>query len=149
VAENDKKALYQFRAEDFDKNYYSLREIEWRRSLETISGYVGIAIAHYNLNTPERMQGNPFLFYAGIYLPLLLFVIYAIFSLCIQARLHYTRDLKNNYIDKLHLEYGESKLPKESKPPRFGNWYAFVTQLVIHAAVVTAIITYVCKAAWS
>jgi hypothetical protein len=91
------------------------------------------------------MKGNDFLFHAGVCLPLLLFIIYAFFSLCIQSRLHYTRDLKNKYIDKLHKEYGEERLTEELKPPKFGNWYAFGTQMVIHAAAVIAIIIYVYK----
>jgi hypothetical protein len=127
----DKAELFRFRVEEYDRNYFSLRDVEWRRSLEALSGYPGIAIAYHNLNTAGRLQGHSILPYAGITLTFLLFATYTTFSVFLQRRLHYARDMKNLYIDELHNAYGVPRLPDEEKkrPKRGSYWYAFVSQL--------------------
>ena len=131
--------LCKLRSEDFARNFHSLREVEWHTTYQTYAGYAAVALAYWQLRPTYPSPG--YLMWAGVGLLVLLFCTTLYLSLRHQERLHYTRDMQNEYLDMLHkaldLKPAERPLPKHQK------WYAFAVQTILSAAAALTIAAYI------
>jgi hypothetical protein len=146
MSENLKERIdvYKIRIEDQDRNYFSLRDLEWRMALQFLFGYVTVGVGYQAL----RAKDGPSLLltYWPIGLTIVLFLAYIFFSLCIQQRLHLARDIKNDYVKKLHDLIENTKVDHEEERKsrlRLPGWYAFLTQITVHTLAVATVIAYV------
>lgn len=138
----EKIDVYKIRIEELDRNYFSHRDLEWRITLQFLSGYIAIGAGYYAL----RKDGpNGFLSVWCIAIIVLLFLSYLYFGCLHRQRLRWTRDLKNDYIAKLHTLSGA---PQEEAgkpyPPRLPHVYAFITQVFVHTIAVVSAVAYIC-----
>lgn len=163
----DKPELWKLRAEDFARNFESLRGVEWRIVFQLYAGYAAVALAFHLLS--EKYHGNSVLIAAAVTAYTILFVTALYLSLRIQERLHSIRYNANKYLDELHLILNErpahltpdEKWPEspcdfqKSQPrvtllkwfrtndrPIHKKWYAFGAQTVISAAIYLGLVLY-------
>ncbi|WP_088256439.1 hypothetical protein [Fimbriiglobus ruber] len=139
----EKIDVYKIRVEELDRNYFSHRELEWRITLQFLSGYAAIGAGYYAL----RKDGpNEFLGWWCIAIIGLLFIAYLFFGSLHRQRLRWTRELKNDYLAKLHTLSG---VPQEEAgktyTPRFPHFYAFGTQIFVHIIAVISAVAYIYK----
>lgn len=133
--------LYKIRIEEFDRNYFSHRDLEWRISLQFLTGYVAVGVGYHSL---KKEEAGPVLSNATVLIVGLLFLAYSAFSILHRQRLRFTRDTKNVYVRDLHKLVGLPQVADElNYKPRFANWYAFVTQVFVHLIAVVAVMAYV------
>jgi len=111
--------LYTLRAEDFARNFESLRRLEWNTTFQVYAGYAGIALAYHSVLSPSFPYRRSAGFVASL-LTLLLYGGYLYLLFHLQRRLHRTRAMQNVYLNKLH-EMIASALPEPADPPE-ANW---------------------------
>jgi hypothetical protein len=132
----------KIRIEEKDRNYFSLRDLEWRTTLQVLTFYAAIGISHFNLF--PQVKNPAFLTNWCVFLSIAVFALYFFLSICIQQRLWATRDDRNLYIARLHEVVGEPKHTDEGKlKPMAPYWYAFVTQLLFHILAVITLILFI------
>jgi hypothetical protein len=125
--------IFKVRIEEYDRNYFSLRDLEWRMALQFLSGYIAVGLAYHALRPTN--QGSILLPRYCLGAVVLLFLTYNFFRFCLHQRLRTARALRNEYIDKLHAVQEGTKITDEldrHKKAWFVDWYALITQLVIH-----------------
>ena len=144
----DAKELYRFRAEEIERNFHSLREIESRNVVEVFTGYVVLGIAYFQLQ--DRYPQSTLLGIGALFLTLSLFVIALYVTLQARARLHLLRRMQDLYIKKLHeiCAVPELELPSNLKPPQKGNWAVFAAHIALSAIAMLALSAYIIGTTW-
>ena len=139
----DDKDLYRLRAEEFERNFQSMRGIEWRTAIEVFTGYAAIGLSYYHLR--DRYPDSGILALGASVLTILLFLTNLYLSLRVQERLHSTRAMQNVYLKKLHDLCGapELDLPPEIKRPVHAKWYAFGAQITLSGATMLTLLAYI------
>jgi hypothetical protein len=134
--------IYKIRIEEYDRNFYSLRDVEWRTAIQFMTGYIAIGLA---FNQIRPGDGPAFLLpVVSIGLLLSLFATFFYFRLMIQYRLTWARKRRIDFSKKLHELYDETRLQIENDYNLPGvHWYTFRTQLGVHLLTVLAIIAFV------
>lgn len=124
----DKKDVYKFRAEEFERSFFSLRNLEWKIIFQLYIGYAAIAAAFVGIT--NKYEVNSRISTISTLVVIVLAGIETYLSLRIQERLHLARDKQNKYIDKLHDETGAVKITSEiiTKNKR---WWGFIPQHII------------------
>jgi len=137
----EKIDVYKIRIEEFDRNYYSLRDLEWRISLQSLSGYIAVGIAYHAItrDSPDQVVSR---WCAGVVIALS--ALYAVFRFLLHQRLRYARDTKNEYVKQMHELAGIDRANTEVNYKLWGkNWYALVMQLLVHILAVVAVVAFV------
>ena len=139
----DEKDLFRFRAEEFERNFESLRGIEWRTAIQVFSGYAAIGIAYYTLH--DKYGGSWYLGLTAIFLTLILYAANTYLACQVQKRLHFTRSMMKAYLQKLHEVCGvpELDIPAGANKPGMIKWWAFVPQVILSTAAMLALLVYV------
>ncbi|HEV8540126.1 MAG TPA: hypothetical protein VGQ60_03090, partial [Nitrospiraceae bacterium] len=96
----DAAELYRFRAEELERNFQSLREIESRNVVEVFTGYAVLGIAYFQLQ--DRYPHNALLATGALLLTFSLFAIALYLTLRARERLHLLRRMQGLYVKKLH-----------------------------------------------
>jgi hypothetical protein len=138
----EKSEFYRQRAEEYERNFMSLREIEWRLAIEVFTGYAAIGIAYFTI---IYYQGASIRFCVGsIFLVLVLFGVIAFLSYCVQKRLHDCRGKQKAYIESAFLvsEIAKLQLPPNYVAPLWPEWYAFACQQFLSGTAAVSLILY-------
>lgn len=138
----EKAELYQLRAEEFERNFMSIREIEWRNAIEVFTGYAALAISYFQIRSTN--QSSVWLGVSAILLDSILFSISLYLSLRVQERLHFTRGMQREYLKKLHevVNTPELEVPEGISQPKHAKWYAFAAQLGLSATAAVSLLIY-------
>jgi hypothetical protein len=134
--------IYKIRIEEYDRNFFSLRDVEWRTAIQFMTGYIAVGLAFHQI----RPGNGPacLLPVVSIALVLALFFTFRYFRIRIQERLTWARQRRIDFGKKLHELYPETSLETESNyTPRDANWYTYRTQLRVHILTVAAIIAFI------
>lgn len=144
----DASELYRFRAEELERNFQSLREIESRNVVEVFTGYAVLGIAYFQLQ--DRYPQNTLLGIGALFLTLSLFAIALYMTLRARERLHLLRRMQDLYIKKLHeaCAVPELELPADLKPPQQGNWWAFAAHIALSTIAMAALAAYIIGTTW-
>ncbi len=144
----DAKELYLFRAEEFERNFHALRDIESRNSLEVFTGYAVIGIAHFQLD--DKYPHNSLLGFSALLLVFSLFAIALYHNLRTQERLRFIRNMKDLYIKKLHelCAAPELEVPADLPQPTHGFWWAFAAHIALSAITMVALAAYIIGTTW-
>jgi hypothetical protein len=134
--------LYKLRSEDFSRNFHSHREVEWHTTYQVYGGYAAIVLAYSQLHA-KYSSSIPFMC-VGVLLVLILFTSSFYLSRRLQERLHFTRDMQNEYLKKLHeaLKIEELPRPSTTRAPIHGRHYAAAVQTILSATAALTIIVY-------
>lgn len=135
--------IYRMRAEEFERNFESLRGIEWRTTFEIFAGYAAIGIAYFHLHAKH---GGCWRLGAGATaVTLILFLSHCYFSLRIQERMRYARAMMNEYLKELHRICNAKEIPAPAgvKEPIRKGWWAFGIQLALSITVMLSLIIYI------
>lgn len=116
----DKYDLYKLKAEDFARNFLSLRDVEWKVTWQLLTGYAAIAAAYPPLR--KLYVDSQLLTCAAVVAPTALFVTGWYLSARIQERLHNTRRLQNAYLTKLHEELAPLFADRPPELPVGRSW---------------------------
>lgn len=133
--------LYRLRSEEFERNFFSLRTIEWQIAFQIYAGYAAVATAFFGLRGTAGFGMAPVTLAALSILALLLLAAVGFFcQFQTQRRLHFTRSMQNAYLSYLHnVSEPELDIPKGVIKPRFGQWWAFWPLQLLNAATAVAI----------
>lgn len=141
----DEVELCRIRAEEFERNFESIRAIEWRNALEVFTGYAVIGIAYWQLH--EKYPGSKLLGLGAGLLTLILYSCNLYISRRVQERLHFTRDMQNLYLARIHELLNVRRIEQDPPPhvrrPIHGKWWAHVPQTILSTAAMLALLTYV------
>jgi hypothetical protein len=139
----DAKDVYQLRAEEFERNFESIRGIEWRTAIEVFTGYAIIALAYYHLH--DKHPSSCLLGLGAVMAILILFFSNLYLSLRIQERLHFTHAMRNEYYKKLHdlCEAPMLDIPPGVKEPKHKKWWAFAIQMLLSITAMLLLLIYV------
>ncbi len=132
--------LLQLRAEDFARNFHSLREIEWHTTYQAFAGYAAIVLAVEHIPLPNQNLMR----ILGVAATLILLICTLYLSRRIQERLHFTRIMQNAYFKKLHTALDVPELPLPAKTPGLidSRNYAFAVQTILNCTVAVFIVVY-------
>lgn len=131
--------VYQLRAKEYERSFYSLRGVEWKLLYQVLAGYVLIATAWWN--TRYALPCSAFFPMGCSILTIMLCVGYLHYSLKLSERLHRTRDLQNTYLEMLHAEVNAELIP--APPLRGERWYAFYVQQIFSFSVMVCIVWFI------
>ena len=138
--EVDANDVYQLRAEELERSFYSLRGVEWKVVFQVFAGYALIAAGWCKTKTSfSSLTALPFGL-AG--LCILLWVGSALYSWMLLQRLRWTRNLQNEYLKKLHETCSASRL-NANPQPRFRVWYAFTIQQLLSFVIMLSIVFFI------
>ena len=150
--------LYRLRSEYFERNFYSLRLIEFQLAFQIYAAYAAIGGAFFALTYGYKAILSTWLVLGTTVLLLLVFALGFICQWQILRRLHFSQHMQNRYIDYLHenipeLEPGESKkiifqirwpfVRRQyvlEKRPGFRKWWAFAPMLVVNVSVLASLL---------
>jgi hypothetical protein len=145
VALEEKKQridIYKCHIEACDRNFFSLRDLEWRMALQFLSGYVAIGIGYHQLRPKDG--ASDLLFWWSVVLAFLLFLAFAFFRVCIHHRLHWWLDRRNAFLERLHEIQPDTKSAQEAPyTPWAPYWYAISVQLFVHALATLTVIVFI------
>lgn len=135
--------LYRFRAEEYERAVYSLREVEWKVTFQVISGYVLLAVAYWQARS--IIPDVPLAAWWIAALTLLLWGTYFYHSLRLQERLTAARELETAYIKELHRILNAPELPlrKGVKTPKHVGYYAPIAQFTLSTAAMVSILVFI------
>jgi hypothetical protein len=144
----DAKELYKFRAEELERNFQSLREIESRNVVEVFTGYAVLGIAYFQLQ--DRYPQSTLLGIGALLLTFSLFVIALYMTLRAKERLQFLRRMQGLYVKKLHevCAVPELEPPADLKPPKHGDWWAFAAHIALSAIAMLALSAYIIGTTW-
>jgi hypothetical protein len=136
----------KIRIEEYDRNYFSLRELEWRISFQFLTAYIGIGIG-FNYLYSSALPYKSILVYWCLGLSAVLFLAYVFFSLCLRQRLAYSRARKREYVKQLHGYASVAQCPEELDDEKsklwLPNWWAYITQIVTHTSAFATLIAFI------
>jgi hypothetical protein len=143
---DDKKQMidiYKIRIEEYDRNFLSLRDVEWRTAFQFLTGYVAVGLA-FNQIKPSPETPVWWLPTVCIALVALLFGFFLYFRWRIQWRLWLARDRRQAFSRMLHEVQPATTLEAEANYPLRGTyWYTFITQVGIHSLAVATIVGFI------
>lgn len=135
----DSHDLLKARADERERNFYSLRTVEWTVVFQSYAGFAVVAAVYHQL---QASQGWWLGVAATTALSLLLLTsIYLSFR--IQERLRVNRDIQNHIYDELHRRLKVERFDVEENGPLHGRWYALGSHLFVSLAIYSAILLYV------
>jgi hypothetical protein len=137
----DANDVYKLRAEEFERSFYDLRRIEWNVVFQLFAGYAAIVIGYWqwHVAVPTDTLPSCLCIVAAVFL----WVLSLVYSWLHETRLHYTRNMQNLYLDKLHGEC-KAEMIKKDEPP-LPRWYAFFIQQLLSIASLITIIVFACS----
>lgn len=134
--------LLKFRAEEIQRNYLSLRVVEWRIAFQSYAGYGAVALVFNALkseNLPLCRLGT-----VMVVVAVALYFTSLYFSVRLQERLHFLREAQNKYIDALHHKLKVAQLEADAEDtPIHKGWYAFKAFQMVHITVFLGLLSYV------
>jgi hypothetical protein len=133
--------LCKIRIEEYDRNYFSLRAIEWRLVAEFLAGQALLATAHHTLSA--KYSESKLLFTAGVCLPIALVCLYLFLALNVQSRLRSNRPRRDAYIQLAHDDCEVPRPTGDDKKHRLAGRYAIAGQTALHLAAAACVVTYV------
>ena len=119
--------LNRLRAEELERNFYSLRTIEWQVYFQLLSGLAAITSGFYFLRTldvfklVDRYVATATL---GLLCASLAIALYLLAR--VQERVHFTREMQNQYLLAMHAAHPGSNLaiPSDLKKPKDKHTWA-------------------------
>jgi len=136
----DANDVYQLRAEELERSFFSLRGIEWKVVFQVFAGYALIGAGWCKAKT--AFSGSTALPFGLAGLCILLWVGSALNSWMLLQRLRWNRKLQNEYLNKLHETCSASKLTADPQP-RFKVWYAFTIQQLLSFVIMLSIVLFI------
>ena len=143
--------LYRLRFEYFERNFYSLRTVEWQVAFQIYAGYAAVAGGFFALKSHKDFTlGEPTLAIISILLLILLLVVGTFWQYQILVRLHYCQNMQFAYLDSLHKAVAPHLSPTDGAVmPRYRRWWAFRPMMAINVATFLAIAASICvTTAW-
>ena len=137
----EKCELLKARGEELQRNFLSLRVVEWRIAFQSYIGY-GFVAAAYNV-LKSNMTDPCWLSVGMTVVSAILYFTSLYFSIRLQERLHYLHNAGNRYFDALHRKLKVPKLELAEDGPIHPRWYAFIAFQLIHISVYFALLTYI------
>jgi hypothetical protein len=138
----EKCELLRHRSDELQRNFLSLRVVEWRVAFQSYVGYGTIALAYNSLKpgggapcglSRIMVVATAVLYFTSLY-----------FSVRLQERLHFLREAQNRYLDALHRKLNVPKLEAGAADgPIHKRWYAFGAFQMIHLFAFFGILVYV------
>lgn len=135
----DSNDLLKARADELERNFYSLRTVEWTVVFQSYAGFAAVAIVYHHLYESygwwlgaAATTALSFILLTSIYL-----------SIRIQERLHVNRDIMNQYYEELHKKLGVEPFDVGQNGPIHSRRYAFVSHLIVSLAIYVTILGYV------
>ena len=134
--------LCQLRSEYFERNFYSLRKIEFQLAFQIYAGYAAIGGAFFALRangydaiSPERLAD------ASALLLTLVLIAGVFCQWQILRRLHFSQHMQFVYIKYLHSKIArELDADKGEERPGFRKWWAFVPMLIVNLSVYVSLL---------
>ena len=132
--------LCKYRSDIFQKDNEVLRSIEWRTALEVFVGYAAIGAGVFQVEPTCPSPKLLCVLMATATIWLFLWSLYL--SLRLQERLHFTRNMRNEYISRLHKISGIPEITVEAGIAKLKHkyWYAFAAQLALSAGAALTVL---------
>ena len=140
----EKIDVIKIRIEELDRNFFSLRGVEWQMALQFLFGIVAVGLGYHALLS--KSVPNPLLTWASVVLVVALLVIHAVFRYLLGLRLQTVRVVKNKYADILHTLVEGTRVDGETERfegLRGKHLYAGLTQFFVQLLAVATVVTYV------
>lgn len=145
VGTDDKKQMIDIikaKIESYDRNYYSLRDLEWRTALQFLTGYIAIGIGYNQLR--QKNGNNEILDWWCIAFTILLFIVFLVFRFLVQQRLKWARDRTVEFGIMLHEIQPLTKNAKETEYKLWlKNRYAIITQILVHLLTSATVVFFI------
>jgi len=123
--------LYRLRAEEYERNFHSLRQVEWQVYLQALPAFVGITAAYFYLKEHKFVVGHDAcLALITIGLLSLIAVACTILFFGLQQRLSYTRKMQERYLSALHMTVGAREF-RSAREPLWKHDWAWVPQVIL------------------
>ena len=140
--------LYRLRAEENERNFLSLRSIEWQIPFQLYAACGAIAAGFFALKDYKAfgfsIQETAF---ASLVFLTLVFVATFFLQWQILRRLHFNRGMQQEYLKKLHAAVpSDVPVPPDLVKPSFNYWWAFVPMQFINLLVVASVATFILNA---
>ncbi len=136
--------LYKLRAEEYERSFFSARDMEWRVAFQTYAGYALVISGFAAAYDPARpsMAGLAFACIVAIGL---IFGISLFWHWQIAKRTGYSRDMQNANLDCLHKLFAIDKVPHPAgkQSPSGQRWWAVIPFQVFNIAIACALIWYI------
>lgn len=144
----DAMELYRFRAEELERNFQTLREIESRNVVEVFTGYAVLGIAYFQLQ--DRYPHSTLLGLGALLLTFSLFNIALYMTVRAKERLQFLRRMQGVYVKKLHelSAVPELDVPADLTPPKHGDWWVFAAHIALSGIAMLALCAYIIGTTW-
>ena len=152
--------LYRLRSEYFERNFYSLRLIEFQLAFQIYAAYAAIGGAFFALTYGYKAIPSAWLVNGSTALLALVFLSGLFCQWHILRRLHFSQHMQNRYIDYLHKniptpELGPGATEKIrfqlmwpfvrkkfvlERRPGFKKWWAFLPMVIVNVSVLASLL---------
>lgn len=126
--------LYKLRAEENERNFLSLRTIEWQVPFQVYAA-CGAVVATFYAIRGDAVFGLEKQTVAALAIAVLLavFVVTFFWQWQILRRLHFNRAMQQAYLDAMHSAVCKKlSIPSTVRVPGFKFWWAFVPMAVLN-----------------
>jgi hypothetical protein len=140
--------LYRFRAEENERNFLSLRTVEWQIPFQIYAACGAIAAGFYSLKDYKGFGLN--IHQTATVALLLLLVVFCIavfWQTQILRRLHFNRAIQQEYIKLLHAKVApDITVPSRVFVPKNHGWWAFLPMQIINFLVFGSVAAFIVNA---